>query len=310
MKRVLYIGDFKASYSTERYVANALKELGYEVMCKQEDNMMVHNIDGIVAEIKEWNPILVLFSKGKPVGYPEQFIEALKKAKINTATWLFDLYFGLPVDRLRKLQSRQAPYNVETIYSTDGGHDEEWKAMGINHKLLRQGIHKKEAVMCKMPKTRSIIFVGGDAFNNRGWIVNGLQEKYGERFEWWGQPHNRIRGLPLNELYGSSKVVVGDSQPSKNYWSNRVYETLGRGGFLLHPFVEGIDSEFIDKKHLVLYDRDSPQDLHDKIDYYLRNEKEREAIRLAGFEYVRDNLTYTHRCRELMKNYDTELQQK
>jgi spore maturation protein CgeB len=111
-----------------------------------------------------------------------------------------------------------------------------------------------------------------------------------------------VRGLPLNELYSSTKIVVGDSQPSPHYWSNRLYETLGRGGFLLHPHTEGIETEFEDGKHLVLYDRNDLQDLYDKIDYYLSHDNARETIRRAGF--VKGKYTYKDRCRELMKNYE------
>jgi spore maturation protein CgeB len=152
-------------------------------------------------------------------------------------------------------------------------------------------------------KTHSIIFVGGDVFRNRILMLENIYSKYGSRFEWFGK-NKQIRGLELNELYASTKIVVGDSQPSPLYWSNRIYETLGRGGFLLHPYVDGLDTEFIDGVHLVCYDRNNIDDLFKKIDYYLEHEDEREKIRKAGHELVKTKYTYKERCKELMKNYD------
>lgn len=305
MPTILYIGDFKESYSSELYIKRALKELGYNVVSHQEDRLLIQNVITTVDEVQLLKPILVLFSKGCPPGKGGEFIEELKKRGINTACWLFDLYFDLPSNRILKLKNKLPPYNVETVFSTDGGHEEQFKQAGIKHKLLRQGVYGEEAIMFDLPKTHKLIFVGGDAFGNRANLLENLKNKYPD-FEWLGKPcKKQYRGLELNELYASTKIVVGDSFPSPRYWSNRIYETLGRGGFLLHPKVEGLEEEFKDGEHLVLYERGNFEDLCRKIDFYLKHDKEREKIRKAGFEYVKNNYTYKHRCVELMKNYET-----
>lgn len=305
MTTILYIGDFRETYSTELYIKRAFKELGHKVICYQEDRLLIQNVKSPVDEVEQLNPILVLFSKGCPPGKGGEFIEELKRRGINTACWLFDLYFDLPSNRVLKLKSKTPPFNVETIFSTDGGHDKEFQLAGIKHKLLRQGIYKPEAILFDRPKTHEVIFVGGDAFGNRANLMELLKNKY-SKFEWLGKPcEKQYRGLELNELYASTKIVVGDSYPSPNYWSNRIYETLGRGGFLIHPFVEGIETEFKDGEHLVLYKRGDYEDLFKKIDFYLKNTEAREKIRKAGHDFVKNNYTYKHRCIELIKNYET-----
>lgn len=305
MTRILYIGDFKEHYSTERYIVHALEELGYEVMAKQEGYMLITDADFMVQEVVEFNPALVMFSKGKPKGNSYGFIEGLKKKGIPTCSWLFDLYFDLPIDRAWRLRAKDAPFNCDVIYTTDGGHHKQFAELGITSKTLRQGIHESEAILYDREKTYDVIFVGGDGFKTRVEMLEGLANRYGKKFERFGDtPDNIVRNLPLNELYASTKVVVGDSQPSPHYWSNRLYETLGRGGFLLHPKTEGIKDEFTDGVHLVLYERGDLQDLYDKIDYYLTHDEEREKIRRAGFEHVKKNYTYKKRCIELMKNYE------
>lgn len=305
MKTIIYFGDFKRPYDTELYIAKALKELGYEVICKQEDMMLITDIENLMKDIRAVNPILVLFSKGKPMGKSFEFIEQMKKEGFNTACWLFDLYFDLPIDRGAGLRSKIAPFNCETIFSTDGGHDKEFAETGIKKITLRQGIYEPEAILYDRKKTHDIIFVGNDVFKTRVKLLKALEGHYGSQFERFGHvPGKQVRNLPLNELYASTKIVVGDSQPSPKYWSNRIYETLGRGGFLLHPKVEGLDDEFIDGVHYVSYDRDDMNGLIEKIDYYLKHDDEREKIRRAGFEYCKAHYTYKDRCKELMKHYD------
>ncbi len=118
-------------------------------------------------------------------------------------------------------------------------------------------------------------------------------------FKWFGRySTNEIRGLPLNELYSQTKIVVGDSVYSPHYWSNRVVETLGRGGFLIHREVEGLKEVYPD---LVTYDG-TYDDLMKKIDYYLAHEDERREIIKKNFERVRDYYTMDKQCQKLL-NY-------
>jgi spore maturation protein CgeB len=42
-------------------------------------------------------------------------------------------------------------------------------------------------------------------------------------------------------------------------------------------------------------------DMIEKIDYYLEHEKERELIRRACHEHVKNHDTYTHRARQILR---------
>jgi hypothetical protein len=77
--------------------------------------------------------------------------------------------------------------------------------------------------------------------------------------------------------------------------SDRIYETTGRGGFLIHPRIEGISTQFVDGEEVVFYDYDNFPQLKSLIDYYLANPEEREAIRKAGHERTKNEHTYKHR---------------
>jgi spore maturation protein CgeB len=70
---------------------------------------------------------------------------------------------------------------------------------------------------------------------------------------------------------------------------------LGRGGFIIHPYVSGMEKEFTDREHLVFYEYKNFKQLKELIDYYLKHDDERESIRLAGHELVKNNYTYKNR---------------
>ena len=86
-----------------------------------------------------------------------------------------------------------------------------------------------------------------------------------------------------------------------DYWSDRVYETLGRGGFIIHPYIPGMENEFVDKEHLVFYEYKNFAQLKSLIDYYSENDEEREKIRLAGHKLVKEKYTYKNRWEHILK---------
>jgi hypothetical protein len=124
-------------------------------------------------------------------------------------------------------------------------------------------------------------------------MVATLQKHYGPRFRIF----QGYREQNLNNLYASVKVMVGDhcfaGQPK--YWSDRLPETCGRGGFILYPRTEGMTIP------TATYEPQNLDDLIAKIDYYLAHEAEREEIRKRCFEHVKAHDTYTHRLQEVLQ---------
>lgn len=101
-------------------------------------------------------------------------------------------------------------------------------------------------------------------------------------------------------LISRTDIVLAPIDPTKSdYWSNRVYVVSGFGGFLLHPYCEGLAKEYVDGEEIVLYH--GRQDLKDKIDYYLDRPDERRRISNNAIRRTLADHTYTHRCRELMR---------
>lgn len=78
----------------------------------------------------------------------------------------------------------------------------------------------------------------------------------------------------------------------------RGFDIMGSGGFLLSNFQADFLDIFVPGEDFVYYE--SEADLLRKVDYYLRNEKEREGIAKNGHDKVAAGHTYRHRVREML----------
>lgn len=284
--RVFYIGRFYHSWNTENYVVYAMKQNGVDVV--KRVYTCTGDISSYTRQIEKSKPDVVLFSKASNRCFAD-LIQWCRERGIITVCWLWDLYWGYR-------SQRPSQFLCDLLFSTDGGHDTSWVDYGANHRLLRQGIHEPDHKLYTADKDVDIAFVGSaNSYKQRRVLTRWLTSTYGGRVHY----HTNLRGLALNQELARTKIVVGDTYPVKNYWSNRVYEILGRGGFLLFPETVGLDTEFTDGVHYVSYRRNDFRHLHSRIKYYLEHEEEREKIRQAGFEQCSE-YTYTSRVKALL----------
>lgn len=297
MKVIAYVGNFSQPFCTEVHIANTLERLGHQVIRLQED--------------KTDNPVvdcdLFLFTRTWGNTVTLDHLAQYEAKDIPTASYHLDLYVGLQ----REDGLDDDPFwRTKFVFTPDGDPNSAkvFKKKGINHYYMKPGVDKAECSISDVPKTKDLIFVGSKSYHAewpyRPKLITWLRDVYGERFEHWGHDGlGTIRNEPLNQLYASTKVVVGDSLclPGHTYyWSDRVYETLGRGGFLIHPYIKGLEEEFIDGQHLVFYEYGNFEELKAKIDWFLAHPFERETIRQAGHLQVKNNCTYDERLSKMM----------
>lgn len=292
--KILFIGDLAQSWYSGVHWANSFESLGYEVIRLPEHLATIDKTRELCAD-NEFLFILV----SKHFGSVWKMSELKKYGTV--ILWTLDLYFGL----VRESNLKDGLWKADIVLSPDGGHDKEFKELGINHHWIKPAVYDKEAILYDMPKTKDIIFVGTYQGYLKEWpyrkrLIEWLRQNYGERLELW--PRDKvIRGDELNKLYASAKVVIGDSVYSPKYWSDRIYETIGRGGFIIHPRIEGMD--LVENEHYVAYNYGDFNALKKKIDFYLENDEKREEIRKKGFEFVKKHDTYLNRCQEILKIY-------
>ena len=237
-----------------------------------------------------------------------EFLKEVRGMKIPSVCWLFDLYWGYR--REKEIEVDMLPaFQADIVFTTDGGHPNHWKRYGINHFLLRQGIDENVKMGKPIFPTKAEVGFIGSRLTWAGWpyrgtLIDFLTQAYGNRFGHFGDTSNgmpEIRHENLNNLFATLEIVVCDTVQSPYYWSNRIYETLGRGGFAIHPRVEGLAQEFREFEHFIPYQVGNFKDLKQKIDHYLEDDEGREGVRRAGFDYCHKEHTYAKRVEELLK---------
>lgn len=313
---VAYIGNFGVSHSTENHVRQALEHLGHDVTPLQENDLSswhqlladeaLRPYDLLLWTRTGWDP---------PIDHQLQYdvLAAFRDESKPTVGFHLDRWWGLD----RQQQVLDEPFfTVDLLATADGGHEREYAQAGVEHWWAPPGVSEFECVPSG-PSRRfqsEVAFVGSwqsyhDEWRHRFDLVAHLRKRYRGRVRFYPQPGRAaVRGDQLRQLYASVQVVVGDScllgdhpgEVATRYWSDRIPETLGRGGFLLHPYVDGLAEHFDLGRELVCWPLGDWAALDDLIGYYLAHPAERMEIAEAGRRRVLADHTYTVRMRQLL----------
>lgn len=145
--------------------------------------------------------------------------------------------------------------------------------------------------------------------------------------KWWGyneeifdksdpvrQSHQGIlAGLEMLQKYRDSKIVFNDygEIADGTAVNQRIFEVLGVGSLLLTREAENLKKTFPNDLFATFKDE---RDCLDKINYFLKNEKEREEIASAGQAHVLKNYSYRNIAVDLdsvlKKNYELKFRKK
>ena len=308
MTTVLYRGNFQPEvpepdrWSTEHQVAKTMEALGVTVVRAQEIKQGAWSWTDIVKCADEIRPDLFLWTQTWNVdpegGYDA--LEDLRRLGVPSASFHLDLYWGVH----RQAQLLDHPFwRTDCCFTADGGHDKQFARNGIRHVWSPPAIYEPDAIIGDVREeyTWPAVFVGSFPYPHpehaeaRRDLIMGLKDRLRGRLRVFS---GGVRGTTLADLYRSATVVVGDSclaGKSPRYWSDRIPETLGRAGFLVHPYVEGVEEHYTDGEHLRLFE---PGDLGQAaalVEYYVAHPDEARAIALAGREHVLAHHTYRHR---------------
>lgn len=309
--RVAYIGNLgagSAPHSTENHVAQALQGLGVNVLPLHEQRFSWDARDIPKAtDLVLWTHTHG-FAPPKTHGKQAKFLEGLSRRDIPTVAYHLDLWHGIQ----RQYQITEEPYfRCDLVCTADGGHDNEWAEAGVNHVWFPPGVSKYE---CGPGTARDeyrsdIAFVGSwqggyhPEWRHRQQLVEFLQDYYADRCAFWPRRgEHAIRGRELRDLYASVKVLVGDSclpNGAHHFWSDRIPETLGRGGLLAHPEVIGLDEHYAPGEHLLTWPAGNWDALANVIDAALSDSAMRSHVRTEGRKHVLRHHTYTVRMLQL-----------
>lgn len=106
-------------------------------------------------------------------------------------------------------------------------------------------------------------------------------------------------GEAISIVYAGSKINLNISLKSIEEGTPlRVFDILGAGGFLLSSYCAETAELFVEDKEIVMFK--TPEELLEKVDYYLSHDKEREKIAEAGQRKILRCYTHERRLKELL----------
>lgn len=303
--KVAFLGNFRAGFCSENdYLWTMRERLGFEVVTLQETEATGETIQETAAgcDLFFWVHTHGWRTPGRPM---RDVLADLRERGVPSFAYHLDLYMG--IGRWREYQNHD--YMQVAHFFTVDKLMADWLNANTTTRghFVRAGVVERDCRLEAREKTHDVIFVGSYRYHQewpyRRQLIDYLRRTYGGRFEHWGpQGLGLVRSDALNELYASTKIVVGDTLcmgfDYPYYTSDRAYEVLGRGGFLVHPRIVGMDEELTDD-HLAYYTFNDWDGLQHTIDHYLTHDEEREAIRRAGHVKVLADCTYTHRLQQI-----------
>lgn len=305
--KIVLLGNYDIFYSCETYYVESLDALGHDVTPLQEGEVSLAEIqdNALSCDLFIW-----VHGHQPHIDGMGELLQLLTANGIKTVSYHHDLFFGLK--REEELYTQDIYKHIQHFFTTDKLMAD-WfnETTEVKGHYLPSGVYHRETFMLPKEKDLDVIFVGNKGYHPewpyRPQLINWLRETYSDRFGWYSTEADSKgvkRGMALNQLYADAKVVVGDTLcPNFTYpyyWSDRVWETLGRGGFLIHPEIKGLEKYVENGKHLVLYDYGDFKQLKTLIDYYLDTPYEREKIRKSGYGLVKSKHTYKHRWEAIL----------
>ena len=319
--RIAYIGNFEPEYSTENDVRKAFEHLGHQVIQIQEDKAPWH----IVREAALACDMLLWTSTWEPDNGGQPFQESLVTLRecamkgIPTATLHLDVFFGS--DRGARRWWLNPMFFTRYVFTADGDHQEEWKKLGVDHRWLPPAVRHDAAKFGTFREEYAcdVAFVGsnGVGYHEGVWpyrkeLIAKLKEMC-ERNGWsFRNPGGELdkpnagkvnRNDDMNDFYASAKVTVGDSlclkKEASHYWSDRVPEATGRGGFLIMPWIDALGDMY--RGSVPMYFWGDWAQLEEKIMFYLGDEEARQICRQQAQKITAKKHTYVNRAQTILK---------
>ena len=185
----------------------------------------------------------------------------------------------------------------------------EWRKLNPNTFWLPQGLqneiyHKPDEITedDRRKYFCDISFAGRDRGHRQPFLK--AIDKMNLSFKKWG-----CSGIPKvyneehNKMVSQSRINFCCSGWPENeaYTSVRNYKVMGAGGFVLEFQRRGLGKIFPFALPGLMGTYISPDDLVQRIRYWLEHEEERKAMAERAYKWVHENATYTHRIKNALE---------
>jgi spore maturation protein CgeB len=301
MLSVILFGKAKRRTRTTYHIARAFRESGCRLLWLNPAKIRRRHKDRtdqwILDQIGSFRPDMVfIYSRD----IPSSVLEVISAGGIKTVMYYEDMSDDLPPELIHRGRL------VDFFLATNKGLLEKYKTAGIANPFYFTGAcdrydHRIRHPVLPLWKS-DIAFIGMARPNeSRVILTRKLSERhtvkvYGKSWQEFGLKATLKTVTPRGYclVCNGAKIVLGADFTSEveGYWSNRLWLTLGGGGFFLTRYVRGMENFFENRKHLVWYHDE--QECLDLAGEYLSMPQERRKIALAGYHLVHRHHTYHH----------------
>ncbi len=219
-------------------------------------------VEMVVEKVREERIDILLWArthKHNPYGDYNIMLRECEASGAVTVGLHMDLYWGISH---REYQiGRDAFWSCQYVWTADGGHQKEFANAGVNHYWCPPAVSKSVVGRGTVDPqwANTVTFVGGllpchgrHRKELIGWAKKGMR---GYAFKWRGGNKEPLWGPKLSDYYSSCYAVLGDSVDSPYYWSDRIPQTLARGGLLVYPHTQGLLPQGITSESAFLFNR-------------------------------------------------------
>ena len=283
------VGAFGNEWGAEHHIQSALVELGHVV------NAFDYRRGSLSAAISsEADMTLVL--KGENI--PPQIIEKFPKPVV---LWYGELIHPSEdtADDVSKQKAKELGFNVgsyDRVFHLDSlGLETIRRLGGKNVHCLPSAFSSCANRKLGVEKAFDVGFAGNLSPHRRELIDFLKKNKVDVTYKW-------VFGNEFNMFINRCRIFLNIHFTKLINTETRVFEVLGSGTFCLTERLS-MPELFEQAKHLISFE--GKEDLLEKIEYYLRNEEERERIAQAGMDLALKKHTYVNRARELLEKVKT-----
>lgn len=312
--RLAWVGNGNHPWCSEIHFTKSMESLGHSVLFLQENELDWRTLPGTVAA----QGIQAVFWTRTWPAEMDVVLPALKELAamgVPTVSYHLDRWFGL--DRQHQVDD-QPFFRTDLVVSPDDS--PLWPEHGVNHFWLPPGVYGPECEPVPPNPRRwpyDVVFVGSHPYPHPEWakyrsdLLAAFSRAFRGRFGVLPRRGVPIRGRDLQELYATVPVVLGDSclaGESHLYHSDRIPETVGRGGLLIHPYVKGLfDGETYQRGvHFLTYTLGDFAEAVDLARWGLAHPDEAMAIRTDGRGHVLEHHTYERRMGQVLGHLDSQ----
>ncbi len=319
--KILFVGIFFNPWSTNIPMALELKKLNHNVICfdyrsksRPRRNPYYNQLMSIINKKRKWTffRLLMNFDKFYLNGnwrINRQLYHKVKRNKFDlvfltktntinyklipkinqfTKTWYF---FMDPLFTALKMEAHKYASSCTWSSSTFSTINRLFKRFGANSFFIIQGLDPRIFTPKKgfNKKNTDVIFVGSKTPKRKHYIdflkENGINITcYGKRWK-----NNSIYLKDLVEKYHTSKIILNFTR-GKFGFSNRIFQAIGTGSFIISEWCEDLTKFFEKGIHLDWFK--TSVELLDLIKYYLKNDQIRENIAQQGYNHICKNFTW------------------